>query len=35
MKPADLVGTVLFLASDLSAMLTSQCLTVDAGVNAT
>lgn len=35
MKPDDLVGTVLFLASDISKMLTSQCLTVDAGVNAT
>ena len=35
MGPADLVGTVLFLASDISSMLTSQCLTVDAGVNAT
>ena len=27
----DLVGTVLFLASDSSAFLTGQCLTVDGG----
>jgi len=33
MKPEDLVGTVLFLASDISKMITSHCLTVDAGVN--
>jgi len=35
MQPQDVVGTVLFLASDIASMLTSQCLTVDAGVNAT
>ena len=29
--PDDLVGTALFLASDSSAFLTGQCLTVDGG----
>lgn len=32
MAPDDIVGTVLFLASDLSRMMTSQVLTIDAGV---
>lgn len=31
MKPEDMVGTVLFLASDVSAMMTSQVLVTDAG----
>jgi 3-oxoacyl-[acyl-carrier protein] reductase len=30
-KPADLVGTMLFLASDASAFLTGQAITVDGG----
>lgn len=29
--PGDLVGTLLFLSSDVSAFLTGQCLTVDGG----
>ncbi|MEO1641048.1 MAG: SDR family oxidoreductase [Pseudomonadota bacterium] len=32
MAPEDLIGTTLFLASDSSAMMTGQVLTVDAGV---
>ncbi|MEY1554229.1 SDR family NAD(P)-dependent oxidoreductase [Yoonia sp. R2331] len=32
LKPEDVVGTALFLASDSSAMMTSQVLVVDAGV---
>lgn len=35
LKPQDIVGTVLFLASDLSAMMTSQLLAIDAGVVST
>ncbi|ARU01640.1 SDR family NAD(P)-dependent oxidoreductase [Yoonia vestfoldensis] len=32
MQPADMVGPVLFLASDVSAMMTGQTMVVDAGV---
>lgn len=32
LEPADLVGTVVFLASDDSALMTGQTLSVDAGV---
>lgn len=32
MQPEDLLGAVLFLASDLSRMVTGQCLVVDAGL---
>ena len=32
MQPADMVGGTLFLASDLSAMMTGQTLVIDAGV---
>jgi NAD(P)-dependent dehydrogenase (short-subunit alcohol dehydrogenase family) len=32
MQPADMVGPVLFLASDASAMVTGQVMVVDAGV---
>lgn len=35
MRPEDMAGTVLFLASNLSRMMTSQVLTVDAGVAVT
>jgi NAD(P)-dependent dehydrogenase (short-subunit alcohol dehydrogenase family) len=35
MQPQDVVGTVLFLASDISAMMTSQTLCVDAGTAVT
>ncbi|TIX94964.1 MAG: SDR family oxidoreductase, partial [Mesorhizobium sp.] len=31
MQPEDIVGTVLFLASDASRMLTAQMLIVDGG----
>ena len=35
MQPQDVVGTALFLASDASAMMTSQTLVLDAGVSVT
>ncbi len=35
LEPDDIVGTALFLASDASAMMTSQVLVVDAGVAVT
>ncbi len=35
MKPEDIVGTVLFLASDISRMMTSQSLVIDAGTTVT
>ena len=35
MQPQDVVAPVLFLASDASAMMTSQTMVVDAGVSMT